>query len=273
MSSDMSTGSPRTAADRVLSVLGAFGRHNTELSLTEISRRADLTLTTTHRLVGELTKWGALERDEASQYRIGSRVLELASLSPGGLQFRELALPHLINLHHYTNTPVHLSVRKGLELMYVESLRTRMAHVSTNRMGGRMPLHATSPGLVLLAYADPQVQDEIFAAPLKAFTEQTRTDPEELRRVLPDIRREGAALTRHQVTLGSAGIAAPIFAPDRTVTAAVGTVVSLEHTEPHVVLPAVVTTARQISAALTKISKTTDGHHSLGNPLPSRRDG
>jgi len=273
MSSDPSAGSKRTAADRVLSVLDAFGPHNTELSLTEISRRADLTLTTTHRLVGELTKWGALERDEALQYRIGPRILELASLSPSGLEFRELALPHLVNLHNYTNTPVHLSVRKGLELIYVESLRTRMAHVSSNRIGGRMPLHATSPGLVLLAYADPQVQGEVLSRPLQAFTESTRTDPEELRRVLSDIRNQGSAITRHQVTLDSAGIAAPIFAPNRTVTAAVGTVLSLDHTEPHVVLPAVVTTARQISEALAKRSRTSDGPHSLGSPSPNYQAG
>ena len=71
---------PPTVTSRVFAILDSFtlGR---SLSLTEISRRTGLASSTTHRLVGELRAWGALERDERLRYRIGPRLRELARLS------------------------------------------------------------------------------------------------------------------------------------------------------------------------------------------------
>ena len=74
-------GSPRTnAAGRLLAVLDAFGPRSRALSLSEISRRSGLSLSTTHRLVHELLSWGALERDANGRYSIGVRLLELAAV-------------------------------------------------------------------------------------------------------------------------------------------------------------------------------------------------
>ncbi|MFC9930014.1 helix-turn-helix domain-containing protein, partial [Streptomyces sp. NPDC127190] len=80
----MTDPAPRSAADRLLAVLAAFGHAGPALSLTEISRRAGLTLPTTHRLVGLLTAWGALERDPGGVYHIGLRLWELGALAPRG---------------------------------------------------------------------------------------------------------------------------------------------------------------------------------------------
>ncbi|WP_425245569.1 helix-turn-helix domain-containing protein, partial [Streptomyces sp. NEAU-NA10] len=74
----------RSAPDRLLSVLAAFDHAHPALSLTDISRRAGLTLTTAHRLVAALTEWGALERDESGAYHVGLRLWEVAALAPGG---------------------------------------------------------------------------------------------------------------------------------------------------------------------------------------------
>lgn len=72
---------PPTVASRVLAILASFSPGHSELRLVEISRRAGLASSTTHRLVGELCTWGALERDEHHRYHIGPRLRELAQLS------------------------------------------------------------------------------------------------------------------------------------------------------------------------------------------------
>lgn len=144
----------RSSAGRVLSILDAFGSNHSTLSLSDISRRAGLTLSTTHRLVGELLTWGALERDRSGHYFIGLRMLELAALNPHGLGLRETALPFLDDLHHATRANIHLAVRDGHEVVYVETLRARNAVHVLSKLGGRWPMHATGTGLVLLANAD-----------------------------------------------------------------------------------------------------------------------
>ncbi|HEV2778137.1 MAG TPA: helix-turn-helix domain-containing protein, partial [Actinophytocola sp.] len=67
---------------RALRILDAFEEAQTGLRLSEISRRSGVPLTTTHRIVGELHAWGALERDPAGEYRIGLRLWEVAALAP-----------------------------------------------------------------------------------------------------------------------------------------------------------------------------------------------
>ena len=110
----------KNAAGRLLAVLDAFGPRSRALSLSEISRRSELSLSTTHRLVHELLSWGALERDQNGRYSIGVRLLELAALAPRGLDLREAAFPCLDELHHRTRGNVHLAVRDGMQVVYVE---------------------------------------------------------------------------------------------------------------------------------------------------------
>ncbi|MGY1749646.1 IclR family transcriptional regulator [Modestobacter sp. SYSU DS0511] len=243
--------SPATAAGRTLAVLAAFGPEHASLSLSDISRRTGLSLTTTHRLVGELRQWGALERGPDGRYAIGLRLLELGALAPQGLQLRELALPFLDDLHHATRANIHLAVRDGHDVVYVEALRARGAVRVLSRLGGRWPLHATGTGQVLLAYADPEVQREVLASPLRRYTANTITDVDKLRRVLAEVRRTGVAIAEnHLPPAGALALAVPVRGPGDEVVAALGVTVQRETVKSHALIPVLAATARGISRAL-----------------------
>jgi DNA-binding IclR family transcriptional regulator len=237
-----------TAAGRVLSVLDAFGPRHRTLSLSEIARRAGLTLPTAHRLVGELVGFGALERDPTGRYTVGLRLLELSALAPRGLELREVAFPYLDDLHQSTRGNVHLGVRDGVEVVYVETMRTRTRHPISSRVGDRWPMHASGMGLVLLAHADRDLQERVLAGPLERFTELTVTDPAELRRTLAQIRRTGVAVARGQITLPNLAVAVPVHGADGAVAAAVSVVVEAERARPLELAPAL----KRVSAAITR---------------------
>ncbi|WP_405824282.1 IclR family transcriptional regulator [Streptomyces sp. NBC_01390] len=240
----------RSAPDRLLSVLSAFDHEHPALTLTDISRRAGLTLTTTHRLVGALTEWGALERDEAGVYHVGLRLWEVAALAPRGLALRQIALPYLEDLYEATHENVQLAVRDGGEVVYIEWLSGRSAVGVHIRVGARWPLHATGVGLALLAHSDPALQQEYSEGPLAAFTPHTITDPAALRRVLAEVRRTGVAVSSRQVTDDALSVAAPVHGPGRSVIAAVSVVVPRTDAQVPVLVPAVRLAARGISRAL-----------------------
>ncbi|HVV23288.1 MAG TPA: IclR family transcriptional regulator [Pseudonocardiaceae bacterium] len=240
----------RTAAGRMLAILDAFGPAHRTLSLSEISRRADLTLPTTHRLVGELVSWGALERDAAGRYFVGLRLLELSALAPRGLELREAAFPYLDDLHQVTQGNVHLGVRDGHEVVYVETLRSRVtAHVSS-RVGDRWPLHATGTGLVLLAFADSQFQEQVLSGPLIRYTNRTTVDPKQLRATLANIRLTGVAVAHDQITMDAVAVAVPVYQPMGGVVAAISVVVSTSEAEPRELAAVLTCAARSISRAL-----------------------
>jgi DNA-binding IclR family transcriptional regulator len=224
------------AAGRLLAVLDAFGPRSRALSLSEISRRSGLSLSTTHRLVHELLSWGALERDSGGRYSIGVRLLELAALAPRGLDLREAAFPILDDLHHRTRGNVHLGVRNGLEVVYVEAIRACATHPTNGRIGDRWPMHATGTGLVLLAFADRDLQEEALRRPLERFTPLTITDPAELRRKLAQVRQSGYAVAVGQITLPDLVVAVPVYDPFGDLAAAISVVVEAARAKPQVLV-------------------------------------
>lgn len=242
-----------TAAGRVFAVLDVFRAPSPPLSLAEISRRAGLSMTTTHRLVHELLDWHAMERTDDGRFQLGDRLLELAAASGPGLHLRERALPALLRMHRMVRVMVvHLAVRDGGEAMYVESLRAAHGDVPSNRIGGRMPLHATATGRVLLAYADPAVQDAYLASPLHKYTRYTETDPAALRGEFEVIRQQRSLVTTRQVTENTGGVASPVFDRHDRVVAAVGIVLTLEEQQIEDYVDLVRSTAGQISRALER---------------------
>lgn len=242
-----------TAATRVLAVLGAFDPQHRRLSLSEIARRANLTLPTAHRLVRELTRWGGLERDENGLYSVGLRLLELAALSPRWLHLREAAFPYIDDLHEVTRGNVQLGVRDGLEVIYVEALRAREQNAIDNRVGGRWPMHATGTGLVLLAHADRELQARALQPPLRRFTSLTVTDPAEVRRHLARIRRTGVAIARGQITPHDLVVAVPVLDPAGEVTAALSVVVETERARPRELAKLLTEASRAVSARLARL--------------------
>lgn len=242
-------GSP-TVAGRVLNLLGAFTAKQPVLTLSELARRAGLPLSTTHRLVGELTQRGALERDVDGGYRIGLWLWEVASLAPHGPGLRESALPFLEDLYEATHQNVQLAVLDGGEVVYVERISARGAVQIQSRVGGRLPVHATGVGLVLLANAPREVQEQVLGSPLKRYSSKTIVTEARLRRVLADVRREGVAISEGQIELEAVSVAAPVRNANDSVVAAISIVVPTDGADPRTLVPAVRAAARGVSRAL-----------------------
>lgn len=250
---------PKTVTGKVIEVLRAFTPDQPELSLSAIAHRSGLAMTTTHRLVGELTESGLLERSPDRRYRIGLWLWEVASLAPRGLALREVALPFMEDLYEVTRENVQLAVRDGAEVVFVERIAGRHAVTVRTRVGGRFPISATGVGLVLLAYAPVSEQEKVLAGPLPSFTSKTISEPAELRRKLAEVRRCGFALSDGQVTLDALSVAAPIFG-STGVVASLSLVVRAADARPMSLAPVVQAAALGISRMLGAKS----GQHEAG---------
>jgi DNA-binding IclR family transcriptional regulator len=214
----------RSVTSRVLAILDVFDAAHTRLTLSDISRRSGLPLSTVHRLVSELERWRAVESDPDGGYRIGLRLWELGQLAPGRL--REVAQPWLQELFEATRDNVHLAVRDGFEVLYLDKIYGPRAVPIVSRVGGRLPMHTTGVGKALLAHQPAPFIQSYLRRPLERPTCYAITEPGRLARELADIRRRGWAVTREEMTLGSCSLAAPVRDREHRVAAAVGIVVS-----------------------------------------------
>ncbi len=250
------TGSSVTT--KVLALLGAFDAQHRELTLSELARRAAVSLPTAHRRAAELVEWGALEKTPTGRYRIGLRLWEVASLAPRAPGLREAALPFLEDLYVVTRQNVQLAVRDGVELVFVERIAGSRAVSVLTRVGGRFHLHATGVGQVLLAHAPHEVQEQVLAGPLPRYATGTVVSSEALRKVLAEIRRRGFAVCERAVTDDATSVAAPVRDRSGDVVAAVSIVVQADGAVPRELAPYVLSAARGISRVLGVASSSSD---------------
>ncbi|MET0426458.1 MAG: IclR family transcriptional regulator [Actinoplanes sp.] len=212
-----------SVTSRALDLLGAFGPEHRSLTLSELARRAGMPLATAHRLAGELHRWGALDREPSGAYVIGRRLWNLGLLAPVQAGLRQAASPFLHDLYGATLATVHLAVRDGTEVLYVDRLAGHVSVPVVSRTGSRLPMHATGVGKVLLAYAPAEVRTAVLGR-LERITPYTVTQPARLLEQLRRVRTEGFATTGEEMSLGACSVAVPVRVSPDDVVAALGIV-------------------------------------------------
>ncbi|MFC7404999.1 IclR family transcriptional regulator [Georgenia alba] len=199
----------RSSLERVHRLLSSFDYEHTRLSLSDLSRRSGLPLSTTHRMVSELLALGMLERDEQDSLCIGVDVWKFGLLTPKAYGIQRVALPFMQDLYATTGLPVHLGVQEGEEVTFVESLRPRGGGQERPRLGSRYPLHVTAVGVAILAHGTHGFQEDYLAG-LERAVPDGRQCSALVRRELARTRSTGYALTDRQ-TAPSMAIGAPVL--------------------------------------------------------------
>lgn len=239
----------RSVASRLGAVLFAFKPGSASLTLADLTRRTSMPHATVRRLVLELLAEGLLERTDG-KYVIGIRVWELGTLAPRSLPLRTVALPFMEDLHAALQQHVQLAVLDGLEAVVVERMSASKALGLLSQVGGRLPLHSSGVGKVLLAHGGASLFEQVTAAGLKALTPSTITDPEKLRSDLAEYRRTGFALVNQETSPDAQSVATAIFGPNGEAVAALSVVVAAGTVNLNSVVPALVAAGRGVSRGL-----------------------
>ena len=246
---------PRTATGesslaRAVRIIAAFTPDDVSLRVSEIARRSGLHVATASRLVAELTAHGLLERGPDREVRVGVRLWELAARASPTLSLRDAALPYLEDVHAVVGHHAQLAVLDGQEVLFIERLSARDAVINYSRIAGRLPLHISSSGHVLLAHGPLELQERVLRGPLPRYTAHTITTPDALRAAWTETRHRGYALVEGHVHEEAAGVAVPVRGALNEVVAALSVIVPNDgHAQTKV--PVLLAAARGISRSLT----------------------
>ena len=195
--------------ERAFAVLGSLA--DGPIGVTEVAERVRLPKSTVARLLGSLVREGAVEQEAGgSRYRLGSRLVTLAQSSspPSGLL--EAAHPVLARLAGDLGEAAGLSIADGFEVHYVDQVDSTHQVGVRDWTGTRVPMHAVSSGLVLLAAAPASTVDAFLDRRLDRFTPRTVTAPAAIRRRLAKVRIDGYASVHEEFAEGLSSVAAPI---------------------------------------------------------------
>lgn len=199
----------RTVTSNILAILGVFETARRSLTLTEVAELSGLPLSTTHRLVGELVEWGFLSRGPNGRVQLGIRLWAIAQNA--GRQLRETALPLVQDLFSLTGETSQLAVRDGNSVLFIDRVYGTKRVPRASRVGGRLPLHATAVGKVILAFETERVRNAYLLRDLEQPTVHTHANPRRLAEELAQVAEQGYATTLEEMRLGSCSIAVPVF--------------------------------------------------------------
>ena len=137
-----------------LLVIAAF-QHDRALTLSEISRRTNISRAGVRRLLHTLVELGFVQQS-GTTFALTPRVLQLGFSYLSSLSLREVAQPVIETLSRETDEVVAVSVLDGTNVVYVTRAEVTSVLRRGLTIGSRIPAFCTSMGRVLLAGLPPE---------------------------------------------------------------------------------------------------------------------
>jgi DNA-binding IclR family transcriptional regulator len=208
------------SVDRALAILDILARRG-EAGVTEIAAELDVHKSTAFRLVGALESRQLVEQvTERGKYRLGFGIVRLAGATTASLDLSRESQPVCERLAAEFDETVNVAIMDEGQATNITQVYGTAAVTARNWIGQRTPLHATSSGKVLLAWASNE-ELEVALDTLERYTPHTITSRSKLLGELKQIRQRGWGGTREELEVGLNAVAAPVRGQDGGVVAAV----------------------------------------------------
>ncbi|GAB6984001.1 IclR family transcriptional regulator [Nocardioides pyridinolyticus] len=223
MSDGASPGERLSSVAAAARILREFGKHSTQLGVTQLAHRVGVGKSTAHRVIWTLVQEGLLEKvEETGLFRLTATMRSLGASAETAQRLHEASTLPLDHLRAVTSGTMHIGILDGHDVLYVERREGPGAIPVFREVGARNAAHATSSGKVLLAFLPPDQQKRtVSEMRLSAKTPRTITTTAALLEELATIRRQGFAENRGESEPGMCSIAAPIRDPLGRVVASV----------------------------------------------------
>lgn len=121
------------------------------------------TRSTTHRLVSSLVQARYLRQVQGG-YLLGPKLIELGTIALEQMPLTTVARPHLQALADETLDTIHLGVRDGDDVLYIDKIPGQRGLEMRSRVGHRMPLASTGIGKAMMLDLAPQSWRDLFDA-------------------------------------------------------------------------------------------------------------
>jgi IclR family acetate operon transcriptional repressor len=185
---------------RAFEIVEVLAEH-APMSLSALARRADLPMSTVHRLVGTLVSLGYVRADAEKRYALSPRMIHLGERS--GRMVSHWAIPYLARLVDELGETANLAQLDGDRVVYVAQVPSRHSMRMFTEVGRRVHPHCTAVGKALLArLPDPQLDSLVQRTGLPANTSHTITTVDRLHDDVASIRDTGYAVDDEEQELG-----------------------------------------------------------------------
>ncbi len=214
------------AVSRALSILELIADSRNGLSNSDLSRRLKIPKSSASYILRELERRDYVRRDRSGKYRLGLKVMSLASTVSFHSDVREAAKPVMEEFLRKSRLPeVHLAVLDNGRAVYIEKLEDESSFIKMDIwVGHRLPVHTTAIGKALVAFLPREKVLEILRIRgMEKKTKRTITSPQKFLQEIEKVRKEGFAVDDEENSEGVRCVASPVFDAFGNIVAAFGT--------------------------------------------------
>ena len=243
------------SVDRAVTLLEAIAEAGGESTLTELSRRTRLNISTCHHLLSTLVARGYVAKVPVRRsYALGARILYLSNACLRQVDLPVRANAFIEQINAATGETVHLAVLQGDSMVKVAKRESRHpVRVDTGALGKSDAPHATASGKAMLAWLPEDDMRRVLSNGLPRFTPKTITEWPALIEALRHVRRNGYAMDDEEYQPGVICVGAPIRDHNGAVVGAISaSTPAMRANDDHLSLirEQVVTAVRALSAEL-----------------------
>lgn len=196
---------------RGLLALRAVADAGHPMSIAEVAGITGMPRATTRRCLYTLS---VLDYVSASSrgYVAGPRLASLTSAYIGSSPLISGCQPILDDLRDQLQEGVSLGIYDSGEGVYVARAEVERRWKLNLHIGLRLPVYCSGFGRVLLAYQpEAEIDRYLATTDLVPMTDRTVTDPDRLREILAEVRRNGYAIGDQELEVGLRSISVPVF--------------------------------------------------------------
>jgi IclR family pca regulon transcriptional regulator len=248
---------------RGLQIIKAFGQAPSEpeqipnlrpsdaLTVSEVAEKTGLARAVVRRFLYTLVELGYVITD-GKYFRLTARILDLGYAYLSSFPLPKIAERFLEQVTQETKESSSASVLEGFDIVYVARVQTRRIMSISLSVGSRLPAFCTSMGRVLLAQLSEQMLETYLqSATFSKFTERTVCNPDELRKEIRSVSKQGYALVDQELELGLRSLAVPVFAGRSRTVAAVNVSTQAARTSKAAMLQNFLPVLRQAAADIS----------------------
>lgn len=201
------------SVDRALLILEVLSDYSEGVGLTKIANKTNLHKSTVYRFLGTLIYKGyVIQDEETNKYKLTLKLFELGNKRVEKLDILTASKLYTWQLMDKVNEVVHLVIRDGANIVYIDKVEADNTISMASRIGRRSPLYSTSVGKAMLAYMDEGEVERIWnSSRIEKFTKHTIIDYHVFLEELKKVRHIGYAEDNEENELGVRCVGAPIF--------------------------------------------------------------
>ncbi|WP_085893121.1 IclR family transcriptional regulator [Roseovarius litorisediminis] len=197
---------------RLLLIMEEVARLGVAVKPSVLGEKLGLPKPTIHRLLQTAEAEGFLQRDlDGRSYGPGPRMREMAVNTMSSVHLRTARLAILKGVAEEIGETCNIATPDREGMTYLDRVETKWPLRIQLPIGTQVPFHCTASGKMYLSTLRPATLEAFLSArELEKHTGQTKTQPEQLRRDLQEIRERGYSTDDQEFMEGMVAVAVPI---------------------------------------------------------------